>query len=172
MDLPNLSCSFLTGSRPEKEGQRSTPTGISHFSWCALSDKTVEEVSILYARSSSSGKRWKSLDIGGWGSSLYPPDFDAWQDRQGRHLSQQHKFSDLPHDAIFSIAAICQRRSNNGTAFFFGVVSGNPVSGVRAVAPRRCYWAACCWRAVSYSRSHSYWIQNLIFQTQSPGVQC
>ena len=92
MDLPNLSCSFLTGSRPEKEGQRSTPTGISHFSWCVLFDKTVEEVSILYARSSSSGKRWKSLDIGGWGSSLYPPDFDAWQDRQGLHLSQHHKF--------------------------------------------------------------------------------
>ena len=38
---------------------------------------------------------------------------------------------------------------------FFEVVSGNPVFGVRAVAPRRCYWAACCWRAVSYSRSHS-----------------
>ena len=64
------SCCFLTGSRQENEGQRSTSTGMAAFSWGVLFNKTVE-VLILYARSLSSGKQWMSLDIGGWGSS--PP---------------------------------------------------------------------------------------------------
>ena len=83
------------------------------------------------------------------GDLSWPPDFDAWQDRQGLHISRHHNlFGPVPWCHL-STSVICQRRSNNGTAFFFGIVSGNPVFGVRAVAPRRCYWAACCWRAVS-----------------------